>query len=505
MSNYTTSFGGIPQQLHQQLANPFYDPFDDPFGSNHGVAEVSIFEKNLSSDLEAEAYQCFVDRVREEARNRNVFKEILKVLTELKEPTEAIDQIYPLLRDLFLNMGQYEQFQLVKYYIMEDQPERVDFFLKDMKIPKENYQYYLHFAVGIQALECVDYFFSLKQQWNMTGELYIGWVIQNLGVPKVDACAKKIALHFLPKEVKDKLRPRDAIPYPMEAPMDLFRQTRPVAEHKGYSDACLEFFLCTPLMHHWLEHDLLDKKDVNKIPSLLANRFHNLVIGEGWLEPAREKLRLVLSMMNMEVNSVYYFSQQELFAPESTYEDVAQCTEQLILRYPTMIKREKVRSLVASQALVDVPHGAMVKRAKELTGRRLILRDLTLPWMEVMPDQEGSLVEFSLFDHWEERMPPKLVPAFKHSDFLLGLNVECWLERCEVVGECKDCELSTLGQALLQLSCDNAVFLESLTVGGILYEQKDKYWEWMNVRKNELRGHYLVSITHLKEVKNYEL
>lgn len=497
---------------HSPDGDSMVSPFDD---DDYVIArgKVDAFRENFKVLLGEGNYESAAKLVLlrweeqevEDSQNISIDKEV--ILVDMKSTeyfTKALDKLYPFMKGFFKEMVNLDKMTTLAHVIEEDDVDRLAFFLKEFEIPEEDYYDLLAIAISYLASECLEHVLSLRDHWVMTPILYYGWVTMNLGVPKADICAKRIAMHLLPKEVKDQLRPEDPTPYPMDSPKEMFEQLASEQSVNSFQN-CMNFFLCTPTMKHWLENDLLEKKELDKIPTLLQVRFCDILLAK---QPRniQDGGRKLYFTWALKADPFANFETSYKFEQPYTYTDqLSDFTECLLSRHPHMEKRDKVRSLVASLALLDRPTEGMAKRGKELKGKRLILRMLELPWAEMMEDQEEDLVSGTLLDNWEERMPAKLVPVFKHDDFISGYSAEAWLDKCDVVGEHKGEKLSHLGEALLQLPSDSSYFLEALQEGGIIYQQRKQYWAWINERKSIYRDHYLASITHLKEYKTYEL
>lgn len=491
--------------------DPTMSPSFNPFASEFQRDQEAERREKLKFLLENKEYEGFATYELEsweaqEPVDEDEPEKVLNIMKETEDYPQVLTQIFPFMEQFFQGMAVADKVRALSFLIEEDQVELLERFLTKLELPKENYMDLLELSVAFLALDCMDFLFSLEHDWSLTPAIYYGWVTQNLGVPKGDACARRIAMHFLSKEGKNKLRPEDATPYPMNRPVEILKGMSDGMSDQSFFADYMSFFLCTPLMKHWIEHDLVETRELNKIPQILQNHVHHLLLADYRLlleENNQPKLHFYWSAGEGAFNTIY--DSYHFLQPVSTYEQLANITECLVEHHPNMLKRDKVRAVIASMALVDRPTEAMLKRAEKLTGKRLIIQDFHLPWVEKGPFQTEELIQNDFLDHWEERMPKKLKLAFKHNDYLSGISVVPWLEHCEVVGEPKGDRLSALAEAVAGLPCDSPCFLEALKEGGIIYQQREKYWEWINERKNHLRSHYLASIIHLKERKIYEL
>lgn len=492
----------------EDQSNPF--AYDDSYSEANRKKEEH--REKMKSFLEAEEYEAFALCEEEYIKDFDPFdikdgEAVLNVINETEAFGEIFTRVFPYMTDFFLEMEVDEKIRALSYLIKDDEADLFMCYLEKLDVPTDRYMDLLQISVAYLATDCMERLFALEYDWILSPCIYYGWVTQNLGVPKADSCARQIAMHFLPKEVKDALRPEDPTPYPMHNPKSMFAELAFFGTSKEFFLDYIAFFLSTPVMNHWIKNDLLEKFELNQLPEILEKGFHEAVVTMGGGMRGEENGGKTLGF-SWYVEDIGFNTYYDSYAFKQTfphYENLANVMECVLETYPDMIKKESVRSVVASMALVDRPTEAMLKRAANFTGKRLIIKDLLLPWFDWSPCQDRQLVEGDLFSRWEERMPKKLKPAFKHNDFSISLDVESWLEKCEVVGAPKGDSVTTLALSLIMLPCDSPCFLEALQEGGILHQQREKYWEWINVRKSDHRGHYLASITHLKESKTYEL
>lgn len=493
---------------HDHYPHPPNDPFCEMF-----------FDETLDKNSISPEKRAILDRWATRFLT-NDFKGLLKDIQETEEPDELLfmpkepllilflqsienakDLVTPILLELdiyYTDGSNYLPFQILQFFVEIDDWDSFQTLFDHFELPESSYQGFAHYAASQLSLGCLRSLFALDISYKLTPELYYHWVIQGLGNPRVDECARIIASQFTEWD------PEEPTPFPLNDPVE-------ICHYGSCPMDCLKALLCTPYMEHCLKQDFFYDFHMVAFLELLSVHFYRAVKPGLYISPSGFEATGVLPYNTLHYGATlkdttylhFNFFPMELEDP--TYEQITHLTNLILDKFPHLVKRVVTRSLLVSLALVDEPCPRILERVQKLTGKQLAITDLDLPWFEFHEGQNTSLVKDTLYANWKERIPPKLYPVIRYSNFKLRHKPVGFLAHCTLLGSPNKVHLSDLGAAIFDLPLNHPLFESSLEEGGVLHRERTNFLLWLERRRTSHRGHYLKAISILQGGNDYEL
>lgn len=364
---------------------------------------------------------------------------------------------------------------------------------------ERNCQILLDRAVLRLSQKSIEYLLTLDETLTITPPIFFVMVQKNTGNPLLDQCVSLLAQHFL------KNPSGEEAPYPWLQIEMLWEMADYTLESlPTFRAYCLEFLLLTPFMKFALQENLMSKDTRNDMIQILQSNIFNLMKN---CNSFRKNISIVIPKGEENQATPLEFT----IAPH-IYQDSVDLLEVLLTKYPRTKQRKAIRCLVAALALLDDPAPTMVERVKNMKGTHLEITQLELPWFEKQENQNESLISQNLFKNWEKVMPKQLKLAITYDTEIhcpvFGdhfVDLELWLPHVDVLGKPPEYTLSQIAQELLTYPCDHPLFLQALAPEGLLFQEKKNLLTQLHQNQFEHRGHYLVTLSLLKEEKSYAL
>lgn len=363
---------------------------------------------------------------------------------------------------------------------------------------------YLDRAVLRQSLESVDYVLSHCPQMKVSPAMLFIWGQNHTGNPQIDNCVAIMANYFFPEEMERVNE--DGFPYPMVPFEDLFllEQSSP-EQSQIFRGICLEVFLPTPYMQHCIRHDLLSKENRNILIQNTEKTIDYLFRHNSYY---RNEISHAIEVVGSDEKTILL----NFKIHPDIYQESVNLFEVLLKKFPKTAQRKKVRCLLAALALVDHPAPEIVERVGKFKGTHLEITQLPFPWFGKVNHQNEEVVSDNLFKNWEKVMPKHMKPAINYSTEIrcpifddMYVDLELWLTHCDVLGHPPGYKLSQVACEILHFPCNHPLFLNALEPDGILWKEKTEILEFLNKNQDQYHGHYLVSLSLLKEEKSYAL
>lgn len=389
--------------------------------------------------------------------------------------------------------GDIERKMYIQRCFEEDNQERLAWYLAKAKPSDDILTFLLDDALKLSAVDCVKWLLTLKKEWVMTTDIAVHWACHNSGNPALNACIHEIAMTMLPESMKNPLAPPNSLPYHPQLTIEYLK-----SNIYGTKSEIIEFLAMTPFMVHAVSSNMLTSRDLNSLV-LELERYTLDYMGSDIPYPYHEGDEL-----RDYSNDFGIFSRYNFLKPHGSFQQVISLILLLVEKHPSLLKQKATRSLITVLALCHKPDPNILELAKNLSGKQLIINNVNFPWFHWQ--YSTPLVEDCLFAHWEERMPANLRPFLPYGQCPnLGDDVVKWLDHCQLSGSPSQAELSGLAKSFLSLPCDHISYLDAHKEGGILETEKKQYIDYLRREKAHFRSHYLISISLLKEEKDYGL
>lgn len=382
--------------------------------------------------------------------------------------------------------------------ITMDDVEKVDWFFQQSLETDPGYENLLELAISEKSLNAVNYLLSQRSDWVLRPAIALFWACQNMGDPAMDACIKAVSQQMLPQGIQQE-DSNEAVPYHPDVNLDLIGLNQ-AGSLRLSKQRFLNFLAFTPYVEHLLDTGALTQREALDLTIYSTNLCASLLRGEPLLFNFYHPTpTIAYSTKRAEP----YFRQLTL--PPVTLENIIQLVDKLLQTFPTLLKKQQMRGMVAALNLTQNPHPTMVEWAKAMPGKNVVIGSVDYPWINSCRGNPSPYVSDCLLVHWKERMPKNLIPSISHARFPETERVDLWLQYCTVTGNPPKNSISNLAKSLLALDFDSPLFLEAHKPGGIFHKEHDHYLEYLRVTRSKHSHHYLLAISHLQEEKSYEL